>query len=45
MDLSKWTVHVSVARDTETLVMPGTAERPASTVFVHAEHVMPYIRS
>lgn len=36
-------MHVSVARETATLLTPGAAERPDSTVEVHDEHVMPYI--
>ena len=45
MARSNLTVHVSVARETDTFVIPGTAERPASTVLVHDEQVIPYIRS
>lgn len=41
----KLTVHVSVARETDTDVIPGIAERPASTVLVQDEQVIPYIRS
>ena len=42
---SKWTVHVSVARETATDVMPGTAPSPDSTVDVQLPQVMPNIRS
>ena len=45
IERSKLIVHVSVVRDTATLMMPGTADSPNSTVFVHDEQVMPYIRS
>jgi hypothetical protein len=37
-------MHVSVASETATDVIPGTEDRPDSTEHVHEEHVIPYIR-
>ena len=45
IDRSNSILANSVASVTCTLEMPGTDDRFVSIVFVHAEHVMPNIRS